>query len=62
MTQVIKMANPDGNIATLKHYEPKWKSGATRTIRVPVALANRLLKIARELDNHTTQVNGNSID
>lgn len=45
------MPNPKGNIATLKHYKPKWKAGVTQTIRVPVALANELLDYAHKLDN-----------
>lgn len=52
---------PRGNLATLKHYKPKWKSGATQTIRVPIALTERLLDIARQLDGedyiHLSQVN-----
>lgn len=31
-------------------YTPTWKHGKTRTIRVPVALADRLLDVARQLD------------
>jgi len=30
--------------------KPKWKSGHTRTIRVPVAMASQLLEIAHRLD------------
>lgn len=36
--------------------KPKWKSGETTTIRVPVALADRIIGIARKLDD------GKSID
>jgi len=50
------MANPKGNLATLKSYTPKWNSGKTRTIRVPVLLANRLLEIARQLDNDSNSL------
>jgi hypothetical protein len=32
--------------------QPSWKSGRTQTIRVPVALADTLLKIARRLDEN----------
>lgn len=54
------MANPKGNEATLKKYTPKWKSGETRTIRVPIALANEILDYAHKLDeNSLTQVNHN---
>ncbi len=31
--------------------KPKWKSGQTRTIRVPVVLAEQLLEIAHRLDS-----------
>lgn len=52
---------PRGNPETLKHYQPKWNSGATRTIRVPVILADTLLKIGHKLDEnaffHLSQVN-----
>lgn len=49
-----------GNIATLKHYQSKWQSGATQTIRVPIALSDSVLEFARKLDNgdiHLSQVN-----
>ena len=41
---------PRGNIATLKHYTPKWKSGATQTIRLPIALVDQVFAYARSLD------------
>jgi hypothetical protein len=44
------MSNPKGNIENLKSYQPKWKSGQTRTIRVPIALSDELMTIARKLD------------
>jgi hypothetical protein len=44
------MANPTGNIQTLKPYESKWRSGKTQTIRVPIALAEQILTLARQLD------------
>lgn len=57
------MPNPKGNLATLKHYTPKWKSGATQTIRVPVVLANQLLEYAHKLDDSSlTQVNQDAKD
>ncbi len=31
--------------------KPKWKSGQTRTIRVPKVLADQLLEIAHKLDS-----------
>lgn len=30
--------------------QPHWKHGKTKTIRVPIVLADRLLELARELD------------
>jgi hypothetical protein len=42
----------DNSLANLKHYEGKWQSGATRTIRVPVVLADAVLEYARKLDNN----------
>jgi hypothetical protein len=44
------MPNYKGNEATLTKYKPKWKSGDTRTIRVPIALAERILDYARKVD------------
>lgn len=46
------MSNPKGYASTLKPYKSQWKSGQTQTIRVPIALADRLLSIARRLDNN----------
>lgn len=43
----------DISLANLKHYEGKWQSGKTRTIRVPIALADVTLSYARQLDNGT---------
>lgn len=60
MTQVNTMPNPKGNIATLKHYTAKWKSGSTHTIRVPTVLADTILEYAHQLDdNSLTQANQN---
>lgn len=44
------MPNPKGNVQTLKKYQPKWKSGETRTIRVPTTLADQILDYAHQLD------------
>lgn len=49
------MANPKGNVSTLKHYKPKWNSGKTQTVRVPIALANKVLDYAHKLDSETSQ-------
>lgn len=63
MTQVIAMANPKGNLATLKSYQPKWESGPTRTIRVPIVLADCILEYAHKIDsNSLSQVNNNQAD
>jgi predicted transcriptional regulator len=45
------MSNPKGNIQSLKPYESKWRSGKTQTIRVPVALAEQILALARKMDS-----------
>jgi hypothetical protein len=57
------MPNPKGNPTTLAKYTPKWKHGNTRTIRVPVALAEQILEYAHKLDNGTlSQVNENGVN
>jgi hypothetical protein len=54
------MPNPKGNPTTLVKYTQKWKHGNTRTIRVPVALADRVLDYAHKIDEESvTQVNSN---
>jgi len=32
--------------------KPTWKNGTTRTIRVPIAIAEKVLELARELDEN----------
>jgi hypothetical protein len=44
------MPNPKGNVNTLQHYEGKWRHGATKTIRVPIVLADQVLEYAKKLD------------
>jgi hypothetical protein len=44
------MSKPPGNLQTLKPYQPTWKTGKTRVIRVPIAIADELLTLARKLD------------
>ena len=44
------MPNPKGHIPNLKHYQSTWKHGKTKTIRVPIALADQVLAYARQLD------------
>jgi len=47
------MPNPTGHIDSIKktQFSSSWRSGATRTIRVPIALADRVLALARQLDS-----------
>jgi hypothetical protein len=44
------VANPKGNEKTLVKYKPKWRSGKTRTIRVPIAIADQVLEFANKVD------------
>lgn len=44
------MTNPKGNEASLAKFKPQWRNGITKTIRVPVILADKILEYARELD------------
>lgn len=53
------MANPKGNEATLIKFTNKWNSGATKTIRVPVAIAKQVLEYARELDKLAPKLDKN---
>lgn len=32
-------------------FQPKWNHGETKTIRIPVALADDIIKIAKAIDN-----------
>ena len=47
------MPNPKGHEDSIKdsRFKAAWQSGATRTIRVPIALAEQLLEIAKVLDS-----------
>ena len=49
------MANPKGNPQNLKSYKPKWKSGKTQTIRVPIAIAPLVLEAARKIDKNKSK-------
>lgn len=44
------MPNPKGHPQNLRHFTGKWQSGPTRTIRVPIALADKVLIYAQALD------------
>jgi hypothetical protein len=49
---LIIMPNPKGHQDSIKdsRFKAAWQSGPTRTIRVPIALAEVTLKYARQLD------------
>jgi hypothetical protein len=46
------MPNPKGHEESIKdsRFKAAWQSGPTRTIRVPIALADATLEYARQLD------------
>ena len=44
------MSKPRGNEATLKKYLPTWKHGKTKTIRVPIILAEQIFEYAKKID------------
>jgi hypothetical protein len=48
----IIMSNPKGHEDSIKNsrFKAAWQSGPTRTIRVPIALAEVTLEYARQLD------------
>ncbi len=48
----IIMPNPKGHEDSIKdsRFKAAWQSGPTRTIRVPIALADATLEYARQLD------------
>ncbi|MEG4443455.1 hypothetical protein QUB47_28710 [Microcoleus sp. AT9_B5] len=47
------MPNPKGHEESIKdsRFKAAWHSGPTRTIRVPISLADATLEYARQLDN-----------
>ena len=49
----IIMPNPKGHEDSIKdsRFKAAWQSGSTRTIRVPIALAEVTLEYARQLDH-----------
>jgi hypothetical protein len=51
----IIMPNPKGHEDSIKdsRFKAAWQSGPTRTIRVPIALAEVTLEYARQLDQST---------
>jgi len=48
------MPNPKGHEDSIKNsrFKAAWQSGSTRTIRVPIALADATLDYARQLDKN----------
>ncbi|NJK75719.1 MAG: hypothetical protein HC786_09785 [Richelia sp. CSU_2_1] len=57
------MSNINSNsLANLKHFEGKWKHGVTKSIRVPVALADEILAIAHKLDKGVSPVSSDTPD
>ena len=48
----IIMSNPKGHEDSIKdsRFKAAWQSGPTRTIRVPIVLADATLEYARQLD------------
>lgn len=55
------MSNPNGNESSLVRFKPQWNNGITKTIRVPVALADKILEYARELDELPMQTSSPEI-
>ena len=49
----VIMPNPKGHKDSIKdsRFKAAWQSGPTRTIRVPIALAEVTLEYARQLDH-----------
>jgi hypothetical protein len=51
------MPNPKGHEDSIKdsRFKAAWQSGPTRTIRVPITLAENILEYARKLDSNPTE-------
>ena len=56
------MANIKGNEATLTKFKPKWQSGKTQTIRVPITIADQVLEVARLIDENKLPYNTDTSD
>ena len=62
----IIMPNPKGHEESINdsRFKAAWQSGPTRTIRVPIALAELTLEYARQLDQgiepHDTRIQSDS--
>jgi hypothetical protein len=63
----IIMPNPKGHEESIKdsRFKAAWQSGPTRTIRVPITLAEVTLEYARQLDQgtepHDTMIQSDSV-
>ncbi len=52
---------PKGGLRSTS-WKPTWKHGATKTIRVPIALAEQILQLAKLLDEeHNINISSNSL-
>lgn len=54
------MPNPKGNEESLVKYKPKWQSGKTKTIRVPIAIADHVLEAAKVIDKNGAYITDTS--
>jgi hypothetical protein len=55
------MPNPNPNTSGLKFYKTNWKHGKTKTIRVPIALADQILEYGYQLDGGKVPLANNAI-
>lgn len=55
------MPNPNPNTSGLKFYKTNWKHGKTKTIRVPIALADQILEYGYQLDGGKAPPANNAI-
>ena len=51
-----------GNEATLKKYLPSWNHGKTKTIRVPIILAEQIFEYAKKIDTDEANTASQLID
>ncbi|XHR80596.1 MAG: hypothetical protein ACFKPT_20340 [Gloeotrichia echinulata GP01] len=55
------MATKGGRRKTTWNSGSQWKSGATKTIRIPIALSTEIMEYARRLDEGVAVPEGNKI-
>ena len=55
------MATKGGRRKTTWNSGSQWKSGATKTIRIPIALSTEIMEYARRLDEGVGVSQGNKI-